>query len=528
MKHKLLLYGMSVMVAGVLVWACRHERFGADDPDAVKPTLTVGEAQDFFEWQYAQSLPTMTRASGDRPVGMLPGDFTPLWNKARIGANREMDGADVPIDPHFIFTAVFHRKTETGDTLRQMVDITQKLVVNRWHDHQQWKGMYAYIATLIPTPDYYSHHRNYGQKFVNVGTKADFSGIVIYHTLGGRFVNIDQYRDGVRIDQAYDPEGNLSLAEALFRMLPEAQIYGGTPAMYKLTLESEEVIVQACRQCGMRECYCRESGAGCYCKTIGNEGGGKEEPPVPPGGGGGGNGGGGGGNISPIVRDIPPIQRIDCALSAGENAASVQAMYRVFNNAGLQSFINAHINDNVEWGVALDYDSQTRTYTLGTVRSGSPTSVGIPITYGSYVNSVATFHTHPATGMPHSMTDVRSLMKENQWTNGKTHISIVAVQQEVGVPPIIYALYIEDQAAANTFIGTLNDQFKNQMELEVQDLFTEIYKADQSMDESYAYALSYLLSKYNTGVRILKYENGDFKQQETTIHGNTIIRVTCQ
>lgn len=528
MKHKLLLYGLSAVVAGVLVWACRHERFGADGPDAVEPTLTVGEAQDFFEWQYAQSLPTMTRASGDRPVGMLPGDFTPLWNKARIGANREMDGADVPIDPHFIFTAVFRRVNEKGDTVRRTVDITQKLVVNRWHDHQQWTGMYAYVATLIPTPDYYSHHRNYGQKFVNLGAKADFSGVVIYHTLGGRFVNIDQYRDGVRIDQAYDPEGNLSLAEALAGMLPEVQIQGGTPAMYKLTLESEDVIVQACRQCGMRDCYCRESGAGCYCEMIGNEGGGKEEPPVPPGGGSGGSGGGGGGNVGPIVRNIPPIQRIDCALSAGENVASVQAIYRAFNNAGLQSFINAHINDNIEWGVALNYNSQTGTYGLDVGRSGTPTSVSILITYGQNVNSVATFHTHPATGMPQSITDLKSLLTSNQWTDGNTHTSIVAVQQNPGIPPIIYALQIEDQAAANTFVGIFNDQLKNQMEQEVQDLFIEIYKADQSLDESYAYALSYLLSKYNTGVRILKYESGDFKQKETTIDGNTIIRVTCQ
>lgn len=90
MRQKLLTYTLSAALAGLILWACQRDRFGHDDPNAVEPTLTVGEVRDFFEYQFSEMLPYMTKATGDRPVGMTPGDFTPLWDKARIGANREI------------------------------------------------------------------------------------------------------------------------------------------------------------------------------------------------------------------------------------------------------------------------------------------------------------------------------------------------------------------------------------------------------------------------------------------------------
>lgn len=259
MKHKLLLYGLSAVVAGVLVWACRHERFGADGPDAVEPTLTVGEAQDFFEWQYAQSLPTMTRASGDRPVGMLPGDFTPLWNKARIGANREMDGADVPIDPHFIFTAVFRRVNEKGDTVRRTVDITQKLVVKKWRDTSDCKA-FCYIASIVPTPEHYARYKDIAREFRYAGSKGEFSGFVVYQTLDGVPVAISDYRNGRVVRHDYFPRVTRENADSVMTVMDEVMegvsFRGGTPMAYQLNPDddifdmgiiAEEVTVTASR-----------------------------------------------------------------------------------------------------------------------------------------------------------------------------------------------------------------------------------------------------------------------------------------
>lgn len=526
MRHKLLLYGLSAAAVGIVIWACRRDRFGGDAPGSVEPTLTVSEARDFFEYQYSETLPYRTKLSADRPTGLMPGDFTPLWDKAhRAVADRYLEGVDLPIDPRFLFTGTFWEPNRRGDTIRRTVDIVQKLVVNRWHDHSQWNGLYAYIATLIPTPEYYARHKNYNQTFINLGAKNGFSGLVIYHSLNGRFVNADKYSDGVRVAQVYDPVERPSLSEALERLAPDLQISGGTPVMYALDKEIDVpgVTVQACQRCKMQECYCQSSGAGCYCSTIGNEGN-LEKPTTPPVDPPGGGGGGGGGNNDTGTFKVDPIQEIDCSESGIQNASGVQMMYNAFNSVGLQDFINAHINDNVEWGVALNYNSQTGTYELGKESSGTAHNIQITTTYGS----TALFHIHPMSGQPHSITDVIGLVNANMNTKQRTTTSIVAIRQDDGTPPIIYAIQIETTATAHSFIYNLDDDMKTQMSKDLQKTFDYIYPVDRTMDESYAYALSYILDKYHTGVRILKYENGSFKQKEATIQDNTIIRSTCK
>lgn len=533
MKHKLLLYGLAVAAAGVAVWACQRERSGTGADD-VEPTLTAAQARDFFEQQYAETAAYRTKASSERPTGLMPGDFTPLWDKATRGvADRFLEGVDWPIDPHFIFTAAYPEIDRQGDTVRRIVDIAQKLVVNRWHDHPRWEGLYAYIATLIPTPEYYARHKDYGRTFVNLGAKNGFSGLVIYHSIDGRFVNADKYRDGTRVAQAYDPAGFLSLSEALERLAPDLQIWGGTPAMYAQDMEIEAlpVVVSACKTCKMQGCHCKEKKPECDCPDDddNDDDKGKEEPPVtpvdPPGGG---DGGGSGSDDNKGRFKVVPIEEQDCSESGIRNASGAQMMYNAFNNAGLQDFINAHINDNVEWGVALNYNSQTGTYEFGQDAKGETGNVKIITTQGPYVNSIALFHTHPASGQPHSITDVIGLISVNQSTKGRTTTSLIAILQGTEMEPIIYAIQIQDPATANSFVYNLNDDTKKQMQQDLQSMFNNIYQVDQSLDESYAYALSYLLDQYHTGVRILKYENGGFKQKETTLQNNTFIRTTCK
>ena len=349
MKQKWFVYGLAAAAAGWIVWACQHDRSPGANPYAMEPTLTVAEAQDFFEQQYAETVPYLTKLSPDRPTGLMPGDFTPLWDKAtRAVANRCLEGIDVPIDPRFIFTASFPEIGRGGDTVFRTVDAVQKLVVNRWHDHPKWEGLYAYIATLIPTPEYYARHRNYGRTFVNLGSKGRFSGLVVYHTLGGRFVNADKYRDGVRVAQVYDPAVSPSLSEALDRLAPGLKISGGTPAMYALDkeIDAPEVHVQACQQCGMQECYCQSSGAGCYCTTIGNEGNPEKPTPpnIPPGSDDGGGGdGGGGGNEDENDSNITIFSLFDFTDLTNNQKAEIEQILKQLSTVGLSNSVLQHL-----------------------------------------------------------------------------------------------------------------------------------------------------------------------------------------
>lgn len=176
-------------------------------------------------------------SNGGASSDLNPGDFTPRWDRAhRAALNYQVDGVDVVIDADYTYSAVFSEATPQGDTLRRSVPIEQKLVVNRWRNHPQWLGLYAYIATIVPTPDYYARHKNFGRDFVNLGDKNGFSGFVIYHRLDGLFVNADRYVDGEMTEQVYD-EGSLEADRRAFDcMMYGETLYGGQVATCLVTL----------------------------------------------------------------------------------------------------------------------------------------------------------------------------------------------------------------------------------------------------------------------------------------------------
>lgn len=303
------MYVMGAAAAGAVVWACQRDRFGHDDPNAVEPTLTVAEARDFFEYQFSEMSPLMTKTSGDRPIGMLPGDFTPLWDKARIGANREMDGADVPIDPKFIFVAVFNRINEKGDTVRRTVDVVQKLVVKKWRGTEEYEA-FCYIASIVPTPEYCANHKNVAKDFQYAGSKGDFSGFVIYRTLAGKLVGIDNYERGRRIRHDYFPridEQNRDSVQQVALMTTGALTFqAGTPAMFKLGTEedplcADEITVcgeyPRCPVCGYKYCICgKDDWPDHGGDNTGGNSGGNTGPDYNDGGNGSGGGGGGTGS----------------------------------------------------------------------------------------------------------------------------------------------------------------------------------------------------------------------------------------
>lgn len=309
------------IAVGFTVWACR--RVGLDaDPGKPEPKITVEEARVFFENQ----VPSTKAGTGfggrhGHSMGFSPGDFTPMWDRAvRAAANQWVDGVDLPIDPTFMFTVSFPRVGHDGDTVYRTVDVVQKLVVNRWHDHPRWDGLYAYIATIIPTPEYYARHKNFGRKFVILGDKGDFSGWMIGHNLQGRMVSIARYAAGTKTQYWYDSDGSGIPAGAVTQMLEGAAIYSGTRAMYEQHIEAPDVFAYACQRCKMQDCHCQGGGAGCFCRIKDETE--ETEPPKPPtppgppidGGGGGGSPGGNQGNQD---GDVSPKELMNPAFFVG-------------------------------------------------------------------------------------------------------------------------------------------------------------------------------------------------------------------
>lgn len=323
MRRVSLYYGLTVLAMMFAVWACR--RVGLDvDQGKPEPKITVEEARAFFENQVlATKAGTGFGGRHDHPVGFSPGDFTPMWDRAvRAAANQWVEGVDLPIDPTFLFTASFPRVGRDGDTVYRTVDVVQKLVVNRWHDHPRWDGMYAYVATIIPTPEYYARHKNFGRKFVILGDKGEFSGWMIAHNMQGHMVSMARYVDGMKTQYWYDGDGSGIPAAAVKQMLDGGTVYSGTRAMYNVHVEAPDVFAYACQRCKMQDCHCKAGGGGCFC-TIKDD---TEEtdptppkPPTPPIDGSGGDGGGGssGGNQGNQDGDVSPKELMNPAFFVG-------------------------------------------------------------------------------------------------------------------------------------------------------------------------------------------------------------------
>lgn len=329
MKRKLLFYLSLMAGVGVVLWACRREQFGTGDPNAVEPTLTINEARDFFEYQFSEMSPFMTKVTGDRPVGMLPGDFTPLWDKARIGANREMDGADVPIDPKYIFVAVFNRVNERGDTIRHTVDVTQKLVVKKWRDTEEYEA-FCYIASIVPTPEYYARHKNVARDFQYAGSKGNFSGFVVYRTLAGKLVGIDNYENGRRTRHDYfsriTPDNQDSVLMVAHHAIGDIDIQGGTATTFRMGMEDDDICGPyvtdpvICKPgTNQPSGYCSQCGSygGCSCwwpdswgDHSGSGGGGNTGPDYNDSGNTSGGGGDGGNGSNPSTSNTPSVSTV--------------------------------------------------------------------------------------------------------------------------------------------------------------------------------------------------------------------------
>lgn len=366
---------------GAVLFGCQRDRFGHDDPNAVESTLTVNEARDFFEYQFSETMPYLTKLPQDRPTGMMPGDFTPLWDKARIGANREMDGADVPIDPKFIFVAVFNQVTPQGDTVRRTVDVIQKLVVKKWRNTEEYEA-FCYIASIVPTPEYYAKHKNVGREFRYGGDKGEFSGFVIYRTLAGKLVGIDNYERGRRTRHDYFPritgENEDSIYSVARLSVPEMEVQAGTAAAFAMDMEEDD----PCRTyvTDPVECVGEAVCTVCHKKPCECSAGKREDPdpkldPVPDpkddtdktGGGGGGNED----NNDINTGNTPSVSTLFAAKGVNESlAAEINEILRNLSKIGISNKVLSQLmaqgKINLEVGQVPGHPDSYAVYALQT------------------------------------------------------------------------------------------------------------------------------------------------------------------
>lgn len=504
------------MIAGVF-WACRKEL--REEVTEQKDILTLEQARAFFENSVAMTkVGGYLSSNGGASSDLNPGDFTPRWDRAhRAALNYQVDGVDVVIDADYTYSAVFSEATPQGDTLRRSVPIEQKLVVNRWRNHPKWLGLYAYIATIVPTPDYYARHKNFGRDFVNLGDKNGFSGFVIYHRLDGLFVNADRYVDGEMTEQVYD-EGSLEADRRAFdHMMSGVALYGDGIALYS-AIETDEVTVTACLPCKMQNCNCKLNGA-LPCNCLGSE----PDPPKdttdqkpdPPGGGGSGPGNNDDNNGQ------PPINRNDddCTGSYASNISAARTMLNMVPNAigyaenynQWSQFLSESNGAGVEYGLSMYRITQTSGYVFGLnpTAIGTANNVGIPMLESdeNRTYTVATIHTH-TNGLPPSGRDVYELVNLHLT---RPQLNDVYVITGSGSSRQVYVLHVEDRDAMTlgrdlVEADPITNEFTSSSAARhyYDEAMARFEGSDYSAEDKAAYSLAYALEKCNLGIKLLR------------------------
>lgn len=198
--HRFMWLCLAAMAA--VGWSCTKEDnlYGDSSPQSEG---AVAQARSFYE---RTAVPS-TKSIGGQSVTVkpLPGEMTPLWDKAAatVLADGTTAWVDVPIEATVVYTAMrngFHAH-EAGESCghdHSPVQAVQKLTVHTDADGTQR----SLIATIVPETDCTAELNG----FSSAEGLDGFSGFVSWHDLTGKLIRVAEYENGVRTRSA-EPAG---------------------------------------------------------------------------------------------------------------------------------------------------------------------------------------------------------------------------------------------------------------------------------------------------------------------------------
>lgn len=158
MKRSLTKVGTRAICAGLVLlsavgWSCSRQ----DEPVMNDNHQTEGAIAQARSW-YESTAPSLTKTVADQTITIkpLPGEITPLWNRATAAvlADGTTAWVDVPIEAGITYTAVrggahHHEAGEECGHHHEAVQAVQKLTIYTTADGTKQ----SLIATIVPEPD---------------------------------------------------------------------------------------------------------------------------------------------------------------------------------------------------------------------------------------------------------------------------------------------------------------------------------------------------------------------------------------
>lgn len=222
-------------------WSCTKEDHLYGDSSS-QSEGAIAQARSFYE----RTAVPLTKSIGGQNVVVkpLPGEITPLWDKAAatVLSDETTAWVDVPIEATVVYTAVrngfhAHEAGEISGHDHSPVQAVQKLTVHTDADGTQR----SLIATIVPETDCTAELNG----FSSAEGLDGFSGFVSWHDLTGKLIRVAEYENGVRTRSA-EPTGENE--KDIIDIVDDAVLYPNVSSIITKTPGKK------CKVCGEYDC----------------------------------------------------------------------------------------------------------------------------------------------------------------------------------------------------------------------------------------------------------------------------------
>ncbi len=205
MKKYILKIGLFLIIFGAVFNACRQELF---DKNTSEPVLTVEEAQAWYETSQPEFLLLKSGNSGKKTKVASPD-----WKGAFASKNDKVE----VVETHIVTEGGFGFATENAynqwkntDNAGYITSVTRLVVMK----YRKTGEMVSFLMTIVGDKEYLETKQFEMWDNTYLTKDKDFSGLVLFHSTEGAFVNGWRYSNGKvthTVNVNFDEKAGISL-----------------------------------------------------------------------------------------------------------------------------------------------------------------------------------------------------------------------------------------------------------------------------------------------------------------------------
>ncbi len=497
-----------------IVCSCQQEQ---DAEISAADMAKVLEARDYFENDVVPSMP-----GGGQQVRLYPGILSPTWATAKVVETETSVITSVSFNSQFWFKAKRKRLDKSSEAVDYTVKAWQKFIIIKDKETEKFGG---YFVTLIPDRAYYKANKNFkAESYAAYGNRLDFTGKEVYTTMTeGKVVSVNIIRNGEQVASASlaCPEKKLmSNANKISKALNGITFIQRTHAITRGIEDDnwlDEVIITPDEpyDWGLDDDWWRDPYPP-YEPDYDYDDDDYWDNDYPDNSDSGNQN-----NNSNTPEPKEPEPKENC--NDGE-AKSNLANNTMSNVSGVDNLRNKIYDTTREWGANINYSSNT--FSMTNLESGTSSNSFIELSQ----STVYSLHTHNGGGGGYtgpSVPDIQVLLQANNYFynsygSGFNLRGIIIFAHDgseylVSINKATAAAFYRNNSAMFNY-GSDNFFSNTQMANEFKDIQNNLSSQGYSKQDSFDFAMTYMLDKYNTGINVAKKSASEnaFKEMETS------------